>query len=278
MKKHIISILILSFLTACVADLRTQVVKDKKDDKTKGRELLTKAGEAHLIKNWKKIATYSVEFQDEFIGFKGKIASPFKENPMKAQLDYIPLTFDGRMRFLEGEHKNQIWGIQSWNTYTMQHEKASPVFEKDKNIKFWVPTYQYFIEFPARIQEAGVVTYAGEDTFEGKEYHLVMASWGTTDPQKDVDQYLIWINKESYRIEMIQYTVRDAYSFVQGTAIFKEFRELNGVLIPFHIPVKAKPNDKKNLHEMRIRDFRINQVDVKTLQPKSKEELENLSK
>ncbi len=264
-----ITIIIGLALTSCMSDLRTTAIKEGKLDEQKGRELLTKVGKAHFIENWKNINTYSVVFQDEFFGIN-KVISPYKENPTKMQLDYIPASFNGRICFLEGKQKNEIWGMQDWKTYTKENEFSETVFKKDKNIKFWIPTYQYFIEFPALIQDAQVVSYAGEDTFEGKQYHLVMASWKTLNPQKNIDQYLIWINKETHRIEIVQFTIRDSYNFVKGSVYFKEFRELNGVLVPFQMPIQPDPG-KSQIHEMRIQDFKVNVVDKKELLPASSE-------
>lgn len=267
MRKLIIVCGIFLGLTACLSDLRTKTLKEGNLQVDKGRELLVKAGETHHIKKWKDISTYSVIFEDQFHGLIGKIASPFKENPVKLQLDYVPSTFEGRLRFLEGKQKENIWGIQHWKTYTREHERADAIFKKDKKAQFWVPTYQYFIEFPARIQEATAVSYAGEDTFEGEEYHLVLASWNTIEPQKKIDQYIIWIHKKTHQIGLVQYTIREMFSSAKGVVFFKEMRELNGLLIPFYMPIRSKIENENPLHEMKIRDFKVNEVEMKELLP-----------
>ena len=104
------------------------------------------------------------------------------------------------------------------------------VFEKHKDAYFWTPTYQYFIEFPMRIQEANAVSYAGQKEINEKLCEGILASWNTTKPQKKTDQYLIWIDPATNRIEKLEYTIREVMSFVTGAALFKDYKNYNGIL------------------------------------------------
>jgi len=130
------------------------------NSQTKAKQLLADMGKAHGIDIWDSIETYNMIFGDEFYGFFGKQGNPFKESNMKLSLSYIPKTFNGQLEILSGKDKTIVSGIQSGLTYSKNSEDIF-VAQKNKDMKFWIPTYQYFIEFPNRIQEATTLEYIG---------------------------------------------------------------------------------------------------------------------
>lgn len=247
------------------ADLRTAQAKSTIQTE-KAHKLLALMSEAHGVAKWDEVETYQVTFEDEFYGFLGKKSHPYGQANNKFQLNYIPNTYDGQMTFLNGKFKDQTWGIQSWKTYKVLNSET-PVFKKDKDITFWLPTYQYFIEFPKRILSADAVNYAGTSTIEGELCEGVLVSWKTTAPQKNIDQYLIWINQKTNRIEKLEYTVRDQYKFLTGAAYFEDYKDYDGLVLPSRMPVETNLKKKGLLHEMRILDFEKNTNSVESLRP-----------
>jgi len=253
-------LLTISFFTSCVnvfkvVDIRQDEYK-KVTQQDRARVLLLDMGKAHGIENWKNIKNYQVNFEDEFYGFLGKRSKPFKEAKTSFKLSYEHGTSNGSLEITSGKQAGDIWSyIDGETSYIEKGE--SPKDKKGKKIKFWVPTYQYFIEFPARIQEADALSYQGTKTIENVECEGVLASWNTTDKQKDIDQYLIWINKDSKQIVKVEYTVREQYKFLEGAAYFRDLKEYNGILFPSKMPVVTNLK-KSTLHEMRLLDFNAN--------------------
>ncbi|MDG1330981.1 MAG: hypothetical protein P8P74_01520 [Crocinitomicaceae bacterium] len=256
-------------ITGCVnvfkvVDLRPNE-ENPLSNQEKAKQLLEEMGTAHGISNWDSIQTYKVTFHDEFYGFIGKQAHPFKEQEMTFSLHYIPKTSNGQLEIASGKQKGTVWGIQDWTTY-YKNESGVMTSKKNKDMTFWIPTYQYFIELPNRIQEATSIDYIGQKLMDSVQVEGVIASWGTTEPQKDVDQYIIWINSETKRIVKVEYTVRDMYRFVSGAASFQEYKEYNGILLPSKMPVESNLT-KDLLHTMSISDFMPNSVPVDSLMP-----------
>jgi len=192
-------------------------------------------GKAHQIDKWNDIETYNVIFEDEFYGFLGKRSHGFQEQKITFSLNYIPKTFDG--------------------------------LKESKNMKFYIPTYQYFIEFPIRIQEATSIDYIGTKMIDGVKSEGVIASWNTVAPQKKLDQYVVWMNAESKRIVKIAYTVRDKYRFVSGVAYFKDYKDYDGIILPSTMPVESNLLKEGYLHKMSIKNFSPNKVSSKSLTP-----------
>lgn len=232
----------------------------------RAKRLLHEMGVAHKIHMWDSIETYNVIFEDEFYGFLGKKSSAFKEQKMKFSLNYIPKIFTGQLEIISGKEKGEIWGIQSWKTYRVNTNGGIEI-KKNENMKFYIPTYQYFIEFPNRIQEASVVDYLGEKTINGIECEGVIASWNTVSPQKDLDQYVIWLDSLSKRIVKIEYTVRDKYNFVSGAANFKDYKDYHGFILPTQLPVESNLLNEGYLHKMTIASFTPNKLSSSALSP-----------
>ncbi len=256
-------------LTSCVNVFSLADLQDKTyqypQDINKAKSLIKEMGEAHAIHKWNELETYNVIFEDTFFGFLGKQANPFKEADMTFSLDYIPGTFNGQLEFLSGKDKGNIHGIQSWKTY----QKIGDTYElkPDKVMTFWIPTYQYFIEFPARIQEATAVDYIGQKTVNDIRCEGVLASWNTVDKQKEIDQYIIWMDAESKRIVKIEYTVRDAYQFITGAASFTAYKEFDGILLPTVLPVESNLVKEGFMHSMQIKEFTRNKKRRSELEP-----------
>ena len=232
----------------------------------KGRQLLSEMGVAHQIHVWDSVDTYNATFEDEFYGFLGKQSHPFPEQQMTFSLDYIPGTFNGQLEIISGTEKGNLWGIQNWKTYR-KGKNGQTLIEENKDMKFWIPTYQYFIEFPRRIQEATSVDYIGSKTINGIECEGIIASWHTVTPQKDIDQYLIWIDAATQMIVKVEYTVRDAYRFVTGAAYFQDYKDYGGIILPSTLPVESNLLKEGYLHQMSILDFTPNRLPVSALTP-----------
>jgi len=136
-------------------------------------------------------------------------------------------------------------------------------------MKFYLPTYQYFIEFPNRIQEATSIDYLGTKIINGIKSEGIIASWNTVAPQKDLDQYLIWIDAKSKRIIKIEYTIRDKFKFVSSEAYFHDYKDYGGIILPSTMPVKS--NLKKNgyISKVIIKEFNPNNKSSSALRPKT---------
>ena len=260
--------LVLFSCQSCLSDIRTEAVKiggNSEINLNKGKDLLSNIHPGQSPAAWEGIEVYELTLQDEFFGFIGNIASPFPGNKMSAQAMYAPNSYDGKMSFTSGKLEGETWGIQSWKTYT-QKNGGQPNFGKHKKTTFWLPTYQYFIELPARIQNATIISYAGEQTFKGQTYDLIYTTWKSQEPQKDVDQYMVWINQKTKMVDLVEFTVRDAIG--TGVAFYEDLQEVKeGLLLPKQISIKMDKDHKNLLHQMKLSSFKANHVSVSEVRP-----------
>lgn len=234
------------------SDLRPSVYKYP-NDTAKAKKLLEGMGTAHRNHLWDSIETYQVAFEEESFGFFGKKSTPFKELAMEFNLNYIPKTSTGLMEIKSGKEKGEIWGIQDGKTY--QRKKENFILKENSAYKFSINTFQYFIEFSNRITEGNIIDYIGTKVIHGKTTEGVIVSWKKLEPQKNIDQFVIWLDTKTNLIVEIEYTVREKFKFAQGTAEFKEYREFNGFLLPTKIASRSNIKKKGYLHVKKITDF-----------------------
>ncbi len=243
------------------ADLRTVEVRSGIDEQ-RGKSLLAEMAKAHALPNWDRVETYSLHLTDEFTGMMGAFSNPFPKNKADFHFQAIPNTFTSKVKFLDGKWENNIWGMQSWRTYSGTALDIHRFDDKnDKNIEFWLPTYQYFIEIPSRVFEADVISFAGERTLDGNTYNLVFVTWKSSTPQRDVDQYMLWIDQETHVLRQIQYTVRDKFRWIHATLNYTLYETHEGMLIPVEMNINLLgPHKMKTLHRIKIEDFEVNKV------------------
>lgn len=258
---------------ACLADIRTKSLKKEgvtTENTTKARQLLTDMAQAHGIKQYHQQKDIQVLLRDEWNGFfPKKLVMPWEKSGELLQLQYAVGTENGRLTFQENDHKDLIWGIQNWATYTQEGNEV-PDFKNNKKIKFWVPTVQYFVEMPFAIQSAQIVAYAGEEIVNGEKYDLVYATWNDPEPNKKMDQYLLWIHQETKLLGVAEYTVRDMARFITGKIWYTDYKDIDGVKIAFSQKVTNDPEKaNKFLHWMKLESVNFNvTTDENTFVPK----------
>lgn len=254
---------------SCLSDLRS---KDQRvpelyteASKVKALEILNRYAQRSGIETWESITTYEVDFVDDFFGFLGQIAKPFPDKKNQFRLRYEKQVSRGSLFFKNGKNKGKIWGYDEGTSYTQENIRAPKVVEKNKKITFWVPTYQYFIEFPIRIMNADIIYHVGEKKYGLDNYDLILVSWKSPAPQRKLDQYLIWVNQSTGLVDKLQYTIRDQGAMLKGTAIIDEYISYDGIQIPSLFKVYLRENSTKPLHIMRVYNFRSNRFDKKEL-------------
>ena len=249
-------ILLLVFLNSCLSDLRPKEKNGAKDRSIQdSSELLLQAAIQHGYKFWVATPSYSCQITDTFYGSIGKLANPLSGNKAEFKAIYPSGSMNGELEFSSPKGETNTWIYENGKAYL--NSKSTKISKKTQsNIAFWVPTYKYFIEFPYRIIEADATKYLGTEDFSGEVCHKVLASWKSVEPQDDIDQYIVWIN-EKYEIRRIDYTVREQYKFIKGTAVFEEYVKFHGYDVPAEVHVYSSLTGKKALHHMSFSNYEL---------------------
>lgn len=256
------------------ADLRTDALKKSgltEEAAQRGQELLRSAVEAHGLTAWHTHQTLEFTAVDEWAG--GWMAQGWwPETQQRFRMQMALGTFTSRVELLDGPAAGAVWGVQAWRGYQRLAASAPPTSSDAGVLTFYLPTLQYFTELPFRLLRADVVAYAGARTHRGHTFDLVLVTWNRLAPQLGVDQYLLWIGRESGLIEKCRYTLRDAYDWAAGTIHFDDYRAVQGVQIPFRQTVTLDPIDEMEypldehfFHQLVLGRARFDTVDREAL-------------
>jgi hypothetical protein len=131
-----------------------------------------------------------------------------------------------------------------------------------------------------------VVRDGGEVRHHGRSYDLVFATWRAAEPQPDLDQYVLWIDRETGLLSKVRYTVRDAVPrmsplmqrlalpLVAGTMHYEDYREIDGVQVPFLQTVTLQPPEltryplsENYFHRLELEEARFDTVPREALLP-----------
>lgn len=196
-----------------------------------------------------------VEYTDEWPSqITRRIGSPWQEGE-RLRFTFANGSDNSRLDFLSGPRQGQSWGIQQWQTYVTSGGQRT--FRANKDIKFWLPTIEYFVEMAFRIRDAEIVAYAGARTLSDKIYDLVYLTWGSPAPQRHTDQYVAWIRRSDGILEFVEYTVRDVAPFITGCVHYDDLRDIDGILLPFRLTLGDCPGKPGILHRQTLDSARF---------------------
>ncbi len=273
----LLGVLLLGFgLAGCkIADLREdtsleEVATITDEDAQKARALLDSMLAAHGgLKAYHDLGTARLVLRDTWPGWGPRtFVMPWKQSGQQMELLVQLGTENSRMTVLDGPARGRVVGIQNWATYHLD-AAGEPVFEADEDTWFWLPTMHYFFEAAFRIGEAQITGYAGERTYGGTTYQGVFLTWGELEPNMEVDQYIAWVDPQTSRLGMLEYTVRDFYRFITGTAVYSDYREHDGVIFPGKITIySGDVEDESVLHVLDVERIEPGVVSTDVLVPR----------
>lgn len=258
------------------ADIRPAELKEKGYTETtaeKGRAMLRRVAKRHGLRAWQAYETMQATAVDRWAD-----AAPswWPLQEQRVRLEYVLGTFTSRAVLLDGERAGEVWGVHAWQPYhragAEQAVELCDTQEKMTARMFYLPALHYFNELPFRLLKAEYVAYAGDRVYQGTDYHLVFATWGSVGPNDQHDQYLLWIDRETLLVEMCLYTVRDAGAIFTGTIHFDDYRDSQGVMFPYTQTVILPPPehtlyplDQYYFHRLEFESVRFGAVNEQDL-------------
>ncbi len=235
------------------SDLRPDRIRSgiSDEDFAKGKELLQEMQTAYGgLDDWLsyKTGSYSqiADWYDDKLGMAN-----WDELPQQFEMTSTLGTDDSEFTLLNGPNKGQTWGVEDWKSYQLKSGQKEFVHNEKYHHKLIYKNYWF--QFPFRISEAPIIAYAGESTVNGEAYDLLYATWKTETPNREFDQYVMYLDKETRLVEWLNFTVRQKLKFIKITAQFTDFKTINGVVAPFsqYITMGNPESDGQKMHENR---------------------------
>jgi hypothetical protein len=149
--------------------------------------------------------------------------------------------------FLNGNGKGQVIGVENGRTYRVINNER--VFADSSKIRLYLEPLTHYFQWPYKLYDSPILLYAGEKTIENEDYHLLFASSGGVAASPENDQYLIYVNKKTYYVDYIDFTLRSLFKSYKGTLHYRDFRTVQGLMVPFHLGVSDEVENKDFVHE-----------------------------
>ena len=265
--QFLLTLFLLSFLgcTCSVVkplDIRNDYLKKKlqQSDYKKGKTLLLKMEDAYGGKeNW--LAYEKGTFVQRADWYGRKKISGWDTIPQLFEMTSFLGTENCELTLLNGKNKGTKWGIQDGNFYSQKiNQEKNPNRNNHQIDKLLFKNYWF--QFPFRVGEAAIISYAGKGEIEGKQYDLIYATWGSEKANKDYDQFLLFLNEETHFVEYLHFTVREKFSAISFTARFDEFKKVNNLVFPFaQYVTQGKPQKSgMKMHENHYVEIKLDEV------------------
>ena len=278
----IITLFVSTFIfQSCLHDVRPRMLKREgitQENTLKGKQILDRVWKKQGGDKLEEHNVYSFQGFDTWkkskLGKLGKLWPDYETTlGFKFQVD----TLDGQLTFMDGQRKETIAGIYNSDYYEIKNgitEFQDKAAKSNRRVVFGLSHIQYFFELLGRLRQAPIISYAGSETFNGKQYDLVFCTWGKPKPHQEHDQFLLWINKKTGLLDYSEYSVREphvkppGYKMIGGNIEYTDYREIDGVLIPHDqivYPIKKKTDQSKFIHRLKISDFQFDSFNVEEL-------------
>lgn len=236
-------------------DLRPADLDTSESSSAKGRAVLERAfEEAGGEQAWFAVKGGSFTMRDEWPGMMS-IFSPWPSGDVTVDGTFTRHTFDMEVAFVTGAEPPLAWRMRAGQAAVKTNGDWLPT--DDANIRFMLPTMHYFLEAPQRLLEAELVAYVGREDLGGRTYDVVFVTWGTWEATETYDQYFAYVDVESGRLDKLYYTVREIMPSVSGTMHYADFRDIEGLPVPFDMTVTSLPTDDPSdyLHKVTLSAF-----------------------
>ena len=257
----LVGVLLLGFviLTSQTVDIRNDYLRSElqEEDYAKGRAMLQEMEDAYGGKE-NYLAYQQATFIQKADWYGRKRISNWDTVPQRFQMVSYPHSEDCELTLLNGPNTGLKWGLADGKSYTIQEGQARQYAQNDHQ-KDKLIFKNYWFQFPFRVGEAEIVSYAGKAEVAGKSYDLVYATWGSEAANGDYDQFLLYLDPETRMIAYLHFTVRDKFKVLSMTAKFDNFKTVDQLTLPHsqYVTFGKPPSRKIKAHENHYEEIRF---------------------
>jgi hypothetical protein len=184
-----------------------------------------------------------------------RLFTPVTEQEQKFEVVFATAGSEISYIFLNGTRKGQYIGVENGKTYRVIEKERE--FADSSKIRLYLEPLTHYLQWPYELYESPVLLYAGEENIENESYHLLFASSGGVAASPDHDQYVIYVNKETRYVDYIDFTLRSLFESYKGTLHYRDFRTVQGLVVPFFIGASDAVENKDFVHEFLFSEIQF---------------------
>ncbi|MCP4502916.1 MAG: hypothetical protein GY822_23515 [Deltaproteobacteria bacterium] len=220
----------------------------------RGRSLLKKMEQAHGASVFRSKSTLPLNVDDDWsmAPFPLNLRIPFGTEKQSYVLEMAPKA-ETSLAFSSGTLDGETWAVGDNGQGIRRINGAQVESEDEASIRRTVQSLAFFFQAPFMLNDADVVFDLGEETFDEKIYERVFISWGTAEPQDDVDQFIAWIEKDTSHLAYLEHTLRSFVKSRSGVVAYRDHRSVDGVVIAHEVTSVDGVGGPPKIHQMKVR-------------------------
>lgn len=184
-----------------------------------------------------------------------RLFTPVTEQEQKFEVVFNTTGSAIKYVFLSGKRNGQSIGIEDGKTYRATKDKKE--FTDSSKIRLYLEPLTHYFLWPYKLFESQVLLYAGEENIQNQSYHLIFASSGRVAASPEHDQYVIYVNKKTYNVDYIDFTLRSLFESYKGTLHYRNFKTVQGLVVPFFIGATDAAENKDFVHEFLFSEIQF---------------------
>lgn len=247
--------LLLILIHCGIADLRTDLLRNNpipEDIQEKARDLLNNPPEPSLSPSlWKDNPGLEVFLVDYWNSRLIRFFTPIPERvqAMRVKLSTTKNTI--HIKLTDGRQRGRIFGVEEGEPYTYD-SKNGRVFNKDSDIQIYSESLRIYLLLPFQVHSYSKLAYLGDVEIGNQEYYEIFATNGDWEASDAYDQYRLYVQKETGKIDYIMFTYRDVFSFYKGILHYEDYTLYKGRLFPTKIAIQDDFMSEKYTHQLQI--------------------------
>lgn len=242
-------------LQGCAAvDIRPQsfiAFGSGESDLQKGRQILEEAASLQdPNKLWTSSGVLNIVARDLWKSSLVRRLTPIPQNDQRLEFQFDLNENAASMRYLDGKLKDREIGFDSDGLYILR--KGVRKKTNSSRIGLYLPPVRDYFFWPQELSGSNFVAYLGEGDLNGQKYLRVFAAESDAPADKKQDQYIVWVNTNTRRVEYVEFTLRKLLPSYRGVVKYDDYREVNGFQMPFRIVLPDKLEAKTYSHEFMV--------------------------
>jgi hypothetical protein len=234
-KTHLMLAQVVLICASCsLKDIRPASVRDgiSVDERAQGQALLADVEAAYGGRDaWLAKDTGHFTMSADWLGFPNTVISQWETNPQRFEMQVVLGSDDVNLTLVDGPLSGQTYGLLGGRSYRVGPDGVAD-FDAKVPLAWKMSAKNYWFQLPFRVSEASVVAHAGEAEVDGQRYELVFLSWESAEPQREIDQFVLYVHPEHHHIEWLHITAREKGGWASATVRFEDVVAYGGISVP----------------------------------------------
>lgn len=240
------------FFSSCaLKNIVNEPLNFNSDHQALTNKFLFKLYRNYGLNSFLSFSTFEVHYKDHWDFFPAKIFnSPYSDDII------VPYFFDYENYHTLAKVGDETWFFDGAQSF-INNKKVN-----SHKVKFHLPARHFFFALPFIIDRFEYKSLMTPVTIDKAIYDRVYFS-GSDKVSAKHDQFIAYINRSTMRLEVLFYTIRDLGASFHGAAHFYNYRNVEGILLPYKTIIHFSPFDDKIVHQFQIENLILRQSSLK---------------